>query len=130
LWSGEEQDCSLAAYVKHTSAQAEDPKPEFAKCGGYFNLTPARSAARAGVFGRLNCGQSATALAPFEDLGFYACAASASRGLVERQHVIQSSWLPASARSYDPIEYSNITWHTNNTLTNGLSEDMPRRLPS
>ena len=53
LWSGEEQGLlGSQAYVKEHFGSAENPKPEFAKFGGYFNIDSGTGRARTfSVFG-------------------------------------------------------------------------------
>ncbi|MBL8189503.1 MAG: M28 family peptidase, partial [Acidobacteria bacterium] len=127
LWSGEEQGLlGSLAYVKEHFGSAENPKPEFAKFGGYFNIDSGTGKARGmSVFGPE---ESATglraALAPFEDLGFFGVLPSRSRGLGGSDHTsFNQAGLPGIGVAQDPIEYFNITWHTNLDTYERIIED-------
>ncbi|MEW6212141.1 MAG: M20/M25/M40 family metallo-hydrolase, partial [Acidobacteriota bacterium] len=84
LWSGEEQGLlGSQAYVKEHFGSAEDPKPEFFKLGGYFNIDSGTGRARGmSVFGPAEASAILRQiLAPFEDLGVMGAISSKSRGL-------------------------------------------------
>jgi hypothetical protein len=127
LWGGEEQGIlGSQAYVKEHFGSAENPKPEFAKFGGYFNIDSGTGRARmmsifgpaevAAVFGPV--------LAPFEDLGFMGVSASRSRALGGSDNgSFNQAGLPGIGIRQDPIEYFNITWHTNLDTYERIIED-------
>ncbi len=127
LWSGEEQGLlGSQAYVKQHFGTVEDPKPEFSKFGGYFNIDSGTGRPRGlSVFGPPEAAEALRqALAPFEDLGFYGVRASASRGLGGTDSTsFNQAGLPGIGAQQDPIEYSNITWHTNNDSYERIVED-------
>jgi hypothetical protein len=117
LWSGEEEGLlGSQAYVKEHFGSAENPKPEFAKFNGYFNVdTGTGQVHGAGVFGPP---EAATvlrqALAPFEDLGVYGATATRGRNLGGTDSTsFNQAGLPGIGMSQDPIEYSTHTHHTN-----------------
>lgn len=117
LWSGEEEGLlGSLAYVKEHFGTAENPKPEFFKFGGYFNVdTGTGQVHGAGVFGPP---EAATilrqALAPFEDLGVYGATASRSRNLGGTDSTsFNQAGLPGIGMSQDSIEYNTHTHHTN-----------------
>jgi carboxypeptidase Q len=116
-WSGEEQGLlGSQAYVEKHFGSAEEPRPEFAKFGGYFNIDSGTGRARGlSIFGPP---EAATilreALAPFSDLGFAGVLSSRSRGLGGTDSTsFNQAGLPGIGASQDPIEYFNVTWHTN-----------------
>jgi carboxypeptidase Q len=116
-WSGEEQGLlGSQAYVEKHFGSAEEPRPEFAKFGGYFNIDSGTGRARGlSIFGP---SEAATilreALAPFSDLGFAGVLSSRSRGLGGTDSTsFNQAGLPGIGASQDPIEYFNVTWHTN-----------------
>lgn len=127
LWSGEEQGLlGSQAYVKEHFGAAEDPKPEFAKFGGYFNIDSGTGRARGmGIFGPPEAAEPLRqALAPFEDLGFYGVSASRSRGLGGSDNSsFNQAGLPGIGVLQDPIEYFNVTWHTNLDTYERIIED-------
>jgi hypothetical protein len=127
LWSGEEQGLlGSQAYVKQHFGTAEDPKPEFAKFGGYFNIDSGTGRPRGmSVFGPPEAAEILRqALAPFEDLGFYGVRASNSRGLGGTDSTsFNQAGLPGIGAQQDPIEYGNVTWHTNNDTYERIVED-------
>jgi hypothetical protein len=117
LWSGEEQGLlGSQAYVKERFGSFENPKPEFFKLGGYFNIDSGTGRARGmSVFGPA---EAATilrqVLAPFEDLGVMGAIATKSRGLGGSDHTsFNQAGLPGIGIGQDPIEYGTYTWHTN-----------------
>ncbi len=127
LWSGEEQGLlGSQAYVKEHFGSAENPKPEFAKFGGYFNIDSGTGKARGmSVFGpEESAAGLRAALAPFEDLGFFGVLPSRSRGLGGSDHTsFNQAGLPGIGVAQDPIEYFNITWHTNLDTYERIIED-------
>src|SRR5262249_52130301 len=72
-WSGEEQGLlGSQAYVKEHFGSFENPKPEFFKLGGYFNIDSGTGRARGmNVFGPAEAADALRpALTTFADLGF------------------------------------------------------------
>lgn len=117
LWSGEEQGLlGSQAYVKEHFGTFEDPKPEYANLGGYFNIDSGTGRVRgAGVFGPPTAAAVLrAALAPFEDLGVVGAAASKSRNVGGTDSTsFNAAGLPGIGLNQDPIEYGTHTWHTN-----------------
>ena len=127
LWSGEEQGLlGSQAYVKEHFGSAENPKPDFFKFGGYFNIDSGTGRARGmSVFGpQEGADLLRGALASFEDLGFYGVLPSRSRGLGGSDHTsFANAGLPGIGVGQDPIEYFNVTWHTNLDTYERIIED-------
>jgi Zn-dependent M28 family amino/carboxypeptidase len=127
LWGGEEQGLlGSQAYVKEHFGTAENPKPEYAKFGGYFNIDSGTGRPRGlGVFGPPEVVDVLKpVLAPFEDLGFYGVRASGSRGLGGTDSTsFNAAGLPGIGAQQDPIEYGNITWHTNMDTYERIDEE-------
>lgn len=117
LWSGEEQGLlGSLAYVKEHFGSAENPKPEFAKFAGYFNVDTGTGMVHgASVFGPPAAATILRqALAPFEDLGVYGATATKSRSVGGTDSTsFNNAGLPGIGLSQDPIEYSTHTHHTN-----------------
>ncbi|MFM9904005.1 MAG: M20/M25/M40 family metallo-hydrolase [Pyrinomonadaceae bacterium] len=116
-WGGEEQGLlGSQAYVKRHFGTAENPTPEFGKFNGYFNIDSGTGKARGlSVFGPP---EAATvlreALAPFADLGFAGVLSSKGRALGGTDSTsFNAAGLPGIGGQQDPIEYFNVTWHTN-----------------
>ncbi|KXK03363.1 MAG: peptidase M28 [Acidobacteria bacterium OLB17] len=116
-WSGEEQGLlGSQAYVKSHFGSAEDPKPEYEKFGGYFNIDSGTGRVRSmSVFGPEEAAEILReALAPFQDLGFGGVTATKSRNLGGTDSTsFNHAGLPGIGGSQDPIEYFGVTWHTN-----------------
>jgi len=127
LWSGEEQGLlGSQAYVKEHFGSAENPKPEFAKFGGYFNIDSGTGRPRGfGIFGPPEAAEVLkNALTGFEDLGFYGARASTSRSLGGSDNTsFSQAGLPGIGAQQDPIEYFNVTWHTNQDTYERIIED-------
>ncbi len=127
LWGGEEQGLlGSQAYVKEHFGTAENPKPEYAKFGGYFNIDSGTGRPRGlNIFGPPEVSDVLKpVLAPFEDFGFYGVRASASRGLGGTDSTsFNAAGLPGIGAQQDPIEYGNITWHTNMDTYERIVED-------
>lgn len=127
LWSGEEQGLlGSQAYVKEHFGSFENPKPDFFKLGGYFNIDSGTGRARGmSVFGpQEGADLLRGALASFEDLGFYGVLPSRSRGLGGSDNTsFANAGLPGIGVGQDPIEYFNVTWHTNLDTYERIIED-------
>ncbi len=116
-WSGEEQGLlGSKAYVEAHFGTFENPKPEWAKFNGYFNIDGGTGKARGmNVFGPP---EAATvlrdALAPFSDLGVAGALNGRSRNPGGTDSTsFNAAGLPGISVSQDPIEYFAVTWHTN-----------------
>lgn len=129
LWGGEEQGLlGSQAYVAEHFGSHENPKPEYEKFGGYFNIDSGTGRARgASVFGP----PEATAvlrepLASFEDLGFMGVRPTNSRRRGGSDHTsFNEAGLPGIGFQQDPIEYNSHTWHTNlDTYERAVEEDL------
>jgi hypothetical protein len=116
-WGGEEEGLlGSQAYAKKHFGSFENPTSEFAKFDGYFNIDSGTGRARAlSVFGPPEAaGILREALAPFSDLGFAGVTASKSRGLGGTDSTsFNAAGLPGIGAQQDPIEYNQVTWHTN-----------------
>jgi carboxypeptidase Q len=131
LWSGEEQGLlGSKAYVKQHFGSFEEPKPEFGKFAGYFNIDAGTGRARGmNVFGPP---EAATilrhALAPFEELGVMGAISGRSRQSGGSDHTsFNEAGLPGISVGQDPIEYNSHTWHTNlDTYERIVEEDVKR----
>lgn len=127
LWSGEEQGLlGSQAYVKEHFGSAEEPKPEFFKFGGYFNIDSGTGRARGmSVFGPAEASAILRQiLAPFEDLGVMGSISSKSRGLGGSDNTsFSQAGLPGIGIAQDPIEYGTYTWHTNLDTYERIIED-------
>ena len=117
LWGGEEQGLlGSQAYVKEHFGSFEDPTPDYAAFGGYFNIDGGTGQARAAtVFGPLAAADVLrAALAPFEDLGVVGASATMSRRRGGSDHTsFNEAGLPGISMRQDPIQYGTYTWHTN-----------------
>jgi hypothetical protein len=127
LWSGEEQGLlGSLAYVKEHFGSAENPKPAFDKFSGYFNIDAGTGRARGmSVFGPPEAAEALRPLpAGFEDLGFMGVMPSRSRSLGGSDHTsFNQAGLPGIGVGQDPIEYFNVTWHTNLDTYERIIED-------
>jgi carboxypeptidase Q len=127
LWAGEEEGLlGSLAYVKEHFGSFEDPKPDFSKLGGYFNIDSGTGRARgAGVFGPPEAAAILRqALAPFEDLGVIGAIASKSRGLGGTDSAsFSQAGLPGIGMGQDPIDYQTYTWHTSLDTYERIIED-------
>ena len=131
LWGGEEQGLlGSKAYVKEHFGTFENPKPEFHKFAGYFNVDSGTGRIRgASVFGPP---EAATilreAFAPFEDLGMMGALATSSRRSGGTDSTsFNEAGLPGIGLSQDPIEYNSYTWHTNlDTYERIIEEDVKK----
>lgn len=116
-WSGEEQGLlGSQAYVAQHFGTFENPKPEWAKFNGYFNIDSGTGRARGmSVFGPPeSAAVLRESLAPFADLGVGGAINTTGRGLGGTDSTsFNNAGLPGIGTSQDPIEYFNVTWHTN-----------------
>ncbi len=127
LWSGEEQGLlGSQAYIKEHFGTFENPKPDYFKFGGYFNIDSGTGRARGmSVFGPP---EAATilrqVLAPFEDLGVMGAIATRSRAMGGSDHTsFNQAGLPGIGIVQDPIEYGTYTWHTSLDTYERIIED-------
>jgi carboxypeptidase Q len=116
-WSGEEEGLlGSQAYVKQHFGSFENPTKEFEKFNGYFNIDAGTGRARGlSVFGPPEAADVLReALAPFADLGFAGVISTKGRGLGGTDSTsFNAAGLPGIGAAQDPIEYFNVTWHTN-----------------
>lgn len=127
LWSGEEEGLlGSQAYVKEHFGSFENPKPDFEKFGGYFNIDSGTGKARAmSVFGPPEAGTIMREIvAPFADLGVLGANNGRSRNLGGSDNTsFNQAGLPGIGVRQDPIEYFNWTWHTNLDTYERVIED-------
>jgi carboxypeptidase Q len=127
LWSGEEQGLlGSQAYVKEHFGSAENPKPDYQKFGGYFNIDSGTGRVRgAGVFGPPEAANILRKiLEPFKDDGIVGAVASRSRNLGGSDNTsFSQAGLPGIGMGQDPIEYQSHTWHTNLDTYERILED-------
>jgi carboxypeptidase Q len=116
LWSGEEEGLlGSAAYVKQHFGTFEDPKPEYAKFDGYFNIDSGTGRVRgASVFGPPSAAEMLTAaFAPYKDWMVGTANATTSRATGGTDSTnFNAAGLPGIGLQQDPIEYQSFTWHT------------------
>ena len=127
LWSGEEEGLlGSQAYVKQHFGAAEEPKPEFAKFDGYFNVDSGTGRIRgASVFGPpQDADVLREILQPFADLGIAGAISNKNRraGGTDSTSFSQAG-LPGIGLGQDPIEYFTDTWHTNIDTYERIIED-------
>ncbi len=117
LWSGEEQGLlGSKAYVAQHFGTFEDPKPEFAKFNGYFNVDSGTGRVRGlSVFGPAEASTILReAVAPFKDLGVGGALSGNSRSPGGTDSTsFNYAGLPGISGGQDPMEYNSHTWHTN-----------------
>lgn len=127
LWSGEEQGLlGSQEYVKTHFGSFENPKPEYSKFGGYFNIDSGTGRIRgASVFGPPEAGKIIRdILKPFKDDGVVGAISSRSRGLGGTDSTsFNQAGLPGIGLSQDSIEYGTHTWHTNLDTYERILED-------
>ena len=127
LWGGEEQGLlGSKAYVKDHFGTAENPKPEFAKFNGYFNVDSGTGRIRgASIFGPPEAAVVLREiLKPFEDLGMMGALPTTSRQSGGTDSTsFNEAGLPGIGLSQDPIEYNSYTWHTNLDTYERIIED-------
>ena len=127
LWSGEEQGLlGSQAYVKEHFGTFEEPKPEFAKFAGYFNIDNGTGRARAlTVFGPPAAGQVLRdAVTSLGDLGVLGATRTRSRRRGGTDYTsFNAAGLPGIGVTQDPIQYRSYTWHTNLDTYERIVED-------
>jgi len=127
LWSGEEQGLlGSQAYVREHFGTAEQPKPEFAKFAGYFNVDNGTGRVRGWtVFGPPAAGTILReAVASLKDLGVLGATTTRSRNRAGTDHTsFNEAGLPGIGAIQDPIEYGSYTWHTNLDTYERIVED-------
>jgi carboxypeptidase Q len=130
-WAGEEQGLlGSKAYVEQHFGTAENPKPEFAKFNGYFNIDGGTGQFHlASVFGPADAGNVLTELfKPFGDIGIYGTTTTTSRNPGGTDSTsFNAAGLPGIGLNQDGIEYNSHTWHTNlDTLERIVEADVKR----
>ena len=127
LWSGEEEGLlGSQAYVKEHFGSFENPKPEFEKFGGYFNIDSGTGRARGfSVFGTPEAADILHEIvSPFAEYGVAGALSTKSRGLGGSDHTsFNQAGLPGIGVLQDPIEYFSHTWHTNLDTYERIVED-------
>jgi carboxypeptidase Q len=127
LWGGEEQGLlGSKAYVEQHFGTAENPKPEFAKFNGYFNVDSGTGRIRgASIFGPPEAGNILREyFRQFEDFGVYGATTTASRATGGTDSTsFNAAGLPGIGLGQDPIEYNSFTWHTNLDTIERIVED-------
>lgn len=117
LWSGEEEGLlGSQAYVKEHFGSFENPKPDYFKFGGYFNIDSGTGRARGmTVFGPVEAAVPLReALGPFAYLGVIGAINTRSRALGGSDNTsFNQAGLPGIGTLQDPIEYGTHSWHTN-----------------
>jgi hypothetical protein len=131
LWGGEEQGLiGSRAYVAQHFGTAENPKPDFAKFGGYLNVDSGTGRIRGGtVFGPPGAAAIlAQYFKPFEDLGVMGATATTSRATGGTDSTsFNAAGLPGIGLGQDGIEYNSHTWHTNlDTIERIVEVDVKR----
>ncbi|HEV7843399.1 MAG TPA: M20/M25/M40 family metallo-hydrolase, partial [Pyrinomonadaceae bacterium] len=127
LWSGEEEGLlGSQAYVKEHFGSFENPKPDYFKFGGYFNIDSGTGRARGmTVFGPADAAVPLReAIGPFAYLGVVGATNTRSRALGGSDHTsFNQAGLPGIGVLQDPIEYFTTTWHTNLDTYERVIED-------
>jgi Predicted aminopeptidases len=117
LWSGEEQGLlGSQAYVAKHFGTAENPKPAWAKFGGYINHDTGTGRVRGySVFGPPETSSVLRQIVgPYSFMGIEGAISTRSRGLGGSDHTsFNQAGLPGIGANLDPIEYGTHTWHTN-----------------
>lgn len=131
LWAAEEQGLlGSKAYVKEHFGTFENPKPEFAKFNGYFNVDSGTGRIRgASVFGPPEAAAVLReTLAPFGDLGVVGALPTGSRRSGGTDSTsFNEAGLPGIGLSQDPIEYGTYTWHTSlDTYERVIEDDLQK----
>lgn len=127
LWSGEEEGLlGSQAYVKEHFGSFENPKPDFLKFGGYFNIDSGTGRARGlSVFGPdAAAAPLREAVGAFGYMGVVGAISSRSRALGGSDNTsFSQAGLPGIGVQQDPIEYGTHTWHTNLDTYERVIED-------
>ena len=127
LWSGEEEGLlGSQAYVKEHFGSFEEPKPEYSKFDGYFNVDSGTGRIRgASIFGPpQDADILRDILKPFADLGVAGAISNKSRRAGGTDSTSFShAGLPGIGLGQDPIEYFTDTWHTNFDTYERIIED-------
>lgn len=131
LWSGEEQGLlGSQAYVKEHFGTFEQPKADYAKFAGYFNIDQGTGRARGfTVFGPPAAATVLQeAVASFKDLGVLGANTTRNRARGGSDHTsFNEAGLPGILVMQDPIEYNAQTWHTNlDTYERIVEEDVKK----
>jgi hypothetical protein len=131
LWAGEEQGLlGSKAYVEQHFGTAENPKPEFAKFNGYFNVDGGTGQIHGGsIFGPPEAGQIlGQFFKQFEDLGVYGAVTTTSRAAGGTDSTsFNAAGLPGIGLGQDGMEYNSHTWHTNlDTLERIVEADVKK----
>jgi hypothetical protein len=131
LWGGEEQGLiGSQAYVRDHFGTFENPKPEYAKFNGYFNVDSGTGRIRgASIFGPPEAGDILRQyFRQFEDLGIYGAVTTTSRSTGGTDSTsFNAAGLPGIGLGQDPIEYNSHTWHTNlDTWERIVEEDVKK----
>ena len=131
LWAGEEQGLlGSKAYVAQHFGTFENPKPEYAKFNGYFNVDSGTGRIRGGsVFGPRSAGEILRdAFSPFEDFGIVGVSVTKSRRTGGTDSTsFNEAGLPGIGLGQDPIQYGSHTWHTNlDTYERVIPEELMR----
>jgi hypothetical protein len=116
--------------VKQHFGTFEEPKPEFAKLVGYFNVDSGTGRIRgASVFGpKEDADVLRASLASLADLGFAGAVPSKSRRLGGTDSTsFSKAGLPGIGLGQDPIEYFTDTWHTDIDTYERIIEDDVRK---
>jgi hypothetical protein len=117
LWSGEEQGLrGSRAYVREHFGSFEEPKPAFAKFGGYLNIDSGTGRPRyMTVFGPQSAAMVVRdALVPLRDLGVLGANTTTRRqGSNSDYGAFNEAGLPGIEIEQDPIHYTSQTWHSN-----------------
>ena len=129
LWTGEEQGLlGSQAYVREHFGTFEEPKAEFSKFAGYFNIDNGTGRARGmTVFGPPAAAAILReAIAPLKDLGVLGATTTRSRQRDSSDHTsFHVAGLPGIKVEQDPIQYDSYTWHTNlDTYERIVEEDV------
>src|SRR5262249_38212498 len=104
------------AYVKAHYGSAEAPGPDYSKLDAYWNIDTGTGRLRgASIFGPAEAGVVlAQFFKPFEDYGIFGASTTTSRTISGTDSTsFNNAGLPGIGVSQDPIEYNNITHHTN-----------------
>jgi hypothetical protein len=127
LWSGEEQGLlGSQAYVREHFGTFDQPRAEYAKFGGYFNVDSGTGRIRGlTVFGPpAAAAVLRAAMGPLADLGVVGTTTTRSR---QRGGTDSTSFnevgLPGISTQLDPIQYNSHTWHTNLDTYERIVED-------